>query len=184
MGRSWTLDEMKTIRGLWGVLPASEIGKRLKRTRSSIIGKAFREGLSMPDSNRSWTDTDMDDLRALCAKNWEYERIARELDRTHEAIKCKCKELGLRATQTAAIVSLKVSYSPTVMLPQVTVDPTFPTAKPWEQRAHGQCAYPVSQVEGTTFSCCDPVYVSERREWAYCKKHVRVMYERARTRAA
>lgn len=43
-------------------------------------------------------------------------------------------------------------------------------AKPWTERAFGECAYPVSGAGADTLSCCQPA-----GEKGYCKAHWAVM---------
>lgn len=52
--------------------------------------------------------------------------------------------------------------------PKAPVDATF--AKPWTERAFGQCAYPISGEGEATFSCCAPT------DARYCKAHARIIY--------
>lgn len=45
------------------------------------------------------------------------------------------------------------------------------TPRPWETRAFGECAFPLT-IDNTTYSCCDPV----SGERSYCEAHCRAMY--------
>jgi GcrA cell cycle regulator len=152
----------------------------------------------MSYSGRVWTDERVELLEKLWGEGLSCTQIARKMGGvTRNAIIGKVHRLGLprrrlkkvrgagvaRPTSTQApthgFSTLRVSAQGKVFrVPPARPLPPAPAifdvtaAKPWTERAFGECAFPVSGEGADTLSCCRKVLEDAR----YCEEHFGLIY--------
>lgn len=117
-------------------------------TRNAVIGVVARNGLNRNDGG----------VTARLAGRASKNRIAKA-DRPAPNTGGARKVVAIRA---------QAKSRPLPELPPM-LDATH--AKPWFDRAFGQCAYPISGEGADTFSCCAPTLGH-----TYCRAHREVMF--------
>lgn len=146
--RTWPDERTEMMRELWDKgLSALQIAKALNAkfhialTRNAVIGKVHRSGLRRSTELRRATNA------ASGRRSGEVRRAKAE------------------AREAQAI--LRRASRPPQPMP-VMHDASF--AKPWIERAFGECAYPIAGDGADVISCCAPT------EATYCAFHAARMY--------
>jgi hypothetical protein len=144
LAQTWTPDRIERLRVLWAEgLPRGAIAAALGLTRGMVAGK--RHSLGLPPRTGE---------ARLAAEAANARRTAQLRGHAGRMINPKAapewvKGMGAWAEPLAGS-----------------------TPRPWEQRAFGECAFPVVGFGLETWSCCLPVWCSRRGEvGAYCEGH-------------
>lgn len=175
----WTQERTDAVALLWKQgLSASEIAARFDGlTRNAVIGKVSRMGLHRSTAPRMsrlgvrkspWTPEAIKALTRMLDGGYTVPQIAVALGVTRAAVKKRMMRTGLRSKSIAAEMNKprhKRQATWTVPRPAglraepmafaETVDRP-PGAKPWTQRAFGECARPVWGVGADAHSCAKP----------------------------
>lgn len=141
-----------------------------------------------------WTDERTETMRKLWADGWSASMIAEKLGgATRNAVISKAHRLGIQGREEPQRPGGKNGYKVARPKPEskprkpdVRTKPIRPimaptpvpipvgevpaTARPWLERALGQCAYPVAGEGADTWSCCAPT------DRTYCAGHAALMY--------
>jgi len=173
----WSLRERTLLYELWGKSTPHVIAKTIGRSREAILEQAYRQGLTT-DRRIGWSDEDEKELTHLRrVEGLSIPKISNKMNRSYDSVASRLRKLQSRdkdalGRRTAGDQSMRVSASSFLHEPEAIHDPKHPTAKPWVERTFGQCAYPVSRVGSTMFSCCTEVEVGKN----YCPKHCKIMF--------
>lgn len=104
--QAWTSDDDAWIAALRAEgLTWAEVGRRMGRTRPSVVGRADALGIRVPRPPR-WTARDLDRLDVMLEQGWADELIARKLKRTVTAINLQRKRRGM-ASRSARLMSAR-----------------------------------------------------------------------------
>lgn len=156
---AWTPDREAELRRRWTLgESATEIAKALGQglTRNAVLGKSWRLKLEDRSPKRAF---------------WTGKKIDRKTPKVFTPSIPKVRRPNDGAMSQAAAAARKralarpIPFEDTPLLVDVTL------ARPWIDRAFGQCAYPVSGQGADTWSCCAPVDVG-----AYCDAHRKIMF--------
>lgn len=158
---NWTPDRIAELRRLWtrgdsARMIADALGGV---TRNAVLGKAHRLGLEDRVAARGATTVAMN--RARPAR--KQLSAMRKADNRQALSGITAHNIWQRVTAAQALIDKPFEDAP------LLVDVTL--ARPWIDRAFGQCAYPVSGQGADTWSCCAPVDVG-----AYCDAHRKIMF--------
>jgi hypothetical protein len=157
-------------------LSATEIAaKHPPLTRNAVIGKISRLGLQRAATGRNiggrpspWTPDAVATLIRLVDAQYTSRQIGIVLGVSHAAVRKRMKRMGLQskspyAEQNAPRAKRKATWmvprphGPRAEPMQIVEDtPPPPGAKPWTERAFGECARPVSGFGADTYSCAQP----------------------------
>lgn len=99
----WSDKEIATLRRLWMEgKSASEIGRTLQRTKSSVIGKVHRlresprpSPIASEENGKLWTDAHKDILTQMAKAGKRLKIIAAEVGRTEASVASKMRDMGL-----------------------------------------------------------------------------------------
>jgi GcrA cell cycle regulator len=142
----WTPERCTLLAKLWEQgFSASQVAKQLGGvSRNAVIGKVHREGLT---------------LRGRAQPSPPAPRVPKP-------------PKVPRATVTASGVLRRLAAGqPKARAMVPALDPIdASSAKPWTERGHGECAYPINGDGADTLSCCLPT------EATYCAGHAAQMY--------
>jgi GcrA cell cycle regulator len=147
----WTDERIALLKKLWrDGLTGSQIAKRLGYvTRSAVIGKANRLGLA----SRA--------LPKVTAGG-----VARPS-------KTRTASRGGFASVRVSTQGKVFAAPPVMPLPPMPAILDVSQAKPWLERAFGECAFPVAGEGADVMSCCAPVRGEGAR---YCAGHHKIVY--------
>lgn len=75
-----------------------EIEKKMDRSYNSLRKKAQRMGLKTKKTshNGSWSDSEVETLKDLIDKEYNYKQISEKLNRDYNSVKSKCYNLGIK----------------------------------------------------------------------------------------
>jgi GcrA cell cycle regulator len=164
----WTDDRVDRLTAMWTEgRTASEIKDALGYTsRSAVLGKVRRLGLPFRDKEE--TAANMYRMRFPGSKGGA-------------AALAKAKAAKPKVEKPRRVIHAPATVSRVRMAPQPPSTPgkllDVTAAKPWTQRAFGECAYPVSGEGAETFSCCLPAPAGA----TYCAGHWKVMVAKPAT---
>jgi hypothetical protein len=174
----WTPERTQEIADLWkSGQSASEIAAKFSSlSRSAVIGKIARMGLQRSPGARAeslkrrtpWVADTIATLESMVAGGYTTRQIAVVLNLSLASVSKRMKRQGLQskspyAEQNAPRAKRKATW----MVPRphgpraeprpvVEDTPPPPGAKPWTERAFGECARPVSGIGADTYSCAQP----------------------------
>lgn len=157
----WTPEMDAIIKKYITIEYREDIARRLGVSKGAVIGRAKRLGLSgqHPAAPMAWTRDEDDFLRENVGKMTQAD-LGRELGRDPSSVSRRLERLGIKPEPKAPIVYLvpkKVAPVETIPL----------TARPWSERANGECRYLYGE-RGAYMACCAPVWGKA----SYCEAHV------------
>lgn len=174
----WTPERTQEIADLWKAgQSASEIAAKFPPlSRSAVIGKIARMGLQRSPGARAeslkrrtpWVADTVATLESMVAGGYTTRQIAVVLNLSLASVSKRMKRMGLQskspyAEQNAPRAKRKATWmvprphGPRAdPMPIVQDTPPPPGAKPWTERAFGECARPVSGLGADTYSCAQP----------------------------
>lgn len=98
--------------------------------------------------------------------------------RGHGHINARPKPKVTKPMGRPKIVRPELAHAPPEAdVPIILPDERTPTARVWETRKHGECAFPFREGD-ETYSCCAKTgFKLDGKREAYCAAHKRVMYQ-------
>lgn len=160
-------------------ISAAEIAGRFGSglTRSAVLGKVNRLGLSLPTGTR-WTPEREVILREAIAVGMSAAEAAAKLNTTRNSVLTKAGRLGLGFSRYQPQRRAEPPRLATVdgaRLPRASVQtPPVEMAKAprlWTTRRFGECAFPVDGEGADVRSCCNPTACQ-----TYCTAHKALMH--------
>jgi len=174
----WTQAMTDEVALLWKQgLSATEIAAKFPPlTRNAVIGKIARMGLgrsALPGRRTNgraspWTPEAVATLNRLLQQRYTIAQIAVVIGTSRASVQKRMMRTGLQskspyAEQNAPRAKRKATWmvprphGPRAEpMPIVEDTPPPPGAKPWTERAYGECARPVSGFGADTYSCAQP----------------------------
>jgi hypothetical protein len=174
----WTQQLSDAVALLWKQgLSASEIAEKYPPlTRNAVIGKIARMGLAraaLPGRRTNgraspWTPEAVATLNRLLEQRYTIAQIAVVIGTSRASVQKRMMRTGLQSKSPYAETNApRAKRKATWMVPRPhgpraepmpIVEDTPPPlgAKPWTERAFGECARPVSGFGADTYSCAQP----------------------------
>jgi len=167
----WTDERLARLKKLWDDgYSAQQIAQDLGGcTRNAVVGVVHRRGWSRPEPKASRIRDRLPRVGGAAA-----------LARAKAAVPVEHRPRAIQTRGPVIAVSRLAPLPPARPAPAVA-DASL--AKPWTERAFGECAFPIAGEGADTVSCCQPVTPIVIREVGgkptggrYCRAHERVMH--------
>lgn len=164
MADTWTHARLSDLCRMWDAgESALSIARQMKISRNAVIGKIHRlRQAGHPFSRASMTKAQI--VQASSAA-----RAVQEIHRQKRVAAALKRREGEQYRGTIARMVVKPEPQ-AFASPAVIVDASF--AKPWQERAFGECAYPIGGEGAETISCCARTFGQ-----TYCTGHYEVMFQ-------
>lgn len=155
----WSAEQTEKLCALWeSGESASSVARQLNVTRNAVIGKVHR----LRNAGHEFKRKKMDKAATVAASH-----AARAVARIRAPKKSREGSPNL-AHRLVKLVEPKVkTFTPPA---PVVIDASC--AKPWTERAFGECAYPIGGEGADTVSCCAITKAGS----SYCAGHHRLMF--------
>jgi hypothetical protein len=126
--------------------------------------------------SRAWTAEEDAALLGYADASWTNARICLAMGVTRRTVDQRCSVLGIKLKSQRGVKDLAAFDELADIELAAVADADVSGAKPWLERAAGECAWPVSGDGWKVRSCCAPI---TRRGSSYCDAHWVVAHEGA-----